>query len=252
MSIINGIVHSIESMTAVDGFGLRFLVFLQGCYRRCVFCSNPDTMNVHNRKNIMSSNDILNHIKRDYQYLKPNNGGLTISGGDPLIQGDFVADLFKKTKDLGLTTCLDTSGLGRKEYYEDVLTNTDFTMLCAKSLNPDLHHLLSGIDIHHLYFFVNLLDKYNKQFRLRHVLITDGKYKTNSDDEIERLSEFINKRDNCNGIEILPYHNFGLHKWILLNKEYKMKNVKSPEKEEIKDFIDKLQLNLNKEKKIVI
>jgi pyruvate formate lyase activating enzyme len=252
MANLSGIVHSIESMTAVDGFGLRFLVFLQGCFRKCTFCSNPDTLELYNSVKRIPVNNIMKQIKNDYHYLRPNGGGLTVSGGDPLVQGKFVSELFKRTKDLGLTTCLDTSGFGRKEYYKDVVKYTDFTMLCIKSLNPKQHQIISGVDISHLQKFMEEIDNFEKQFRIRHVLITNSKYQTNDDDNIDRLVNFINKRKHCQGIEILPFHQLGKHKWEALDRRYSMNDVKSPTNEETQKFIEKLKKNLDNDKKIII
>jgi pyruvate formate lyase activating enzyme len=194
----------------------------------------------------------MDRVLREKSYLLPNKGGVTVSGGEPLLQPEFVTSLFRATKMAGLTTCLDTSGMGRTTDYTKLLENTDHVMLCVKSLNPILHHDISGLDIKHLYRFVGALDKAKSPFRVRHVLITDGKYKTNSDEEIDRLTDFINARDHCSGIEVLPYHSMGVPKWASLNKAYPMQSTLSPTAVQVQDIITRLRDKLSPSKSIIV
>lgn len=250
---LSGLVHSIESMTCVDGKGLRFLVFLQGCFRRCVFCCNPDMWDTRNKAaQTMSVSQIMEHLKRDFRYLKPNGGGLTVSGGEPLLQSPFVTNLFKETRTIGLTTCLDTSGYGNPEDFDPLLRQTDHIMLCIKSLDPVLHRKISGVDISHLHGFVDHVDKNRTSFRIRHVVITAGPFRTNTNDEIDRLVSFANQREHCTGIEILPYHRLGLSKWNALGWTCLLEDIRTPNTEEINKVVEQLRKGLFPTKELIL
>eukprot|EP00633_Aureoumbra_lagunensis_P000423 CAMPEP_0197286000 /NCGR_PEP_ID=MMETSP0890-20130614/1383_1 /TAXON_ID=44058 ORGANISM="Aureoumbra lagunensis, Strain CCMP1510" /NCGR_SAMPLE_ID=MMETSP0890 /ASSEMBLY_ACC=CAM_ASM_000533 /LENGTH=257 /DNA_ID=CAMNT_0042753969 /DNA_START=80 /DNA_END=850 /DNA_ORIENTATION=+ len=224
-----GVVHSIESMSAIDGPGLRYLVFLQGCQRRCAFCSNADTWKVvspHEEHEIpvaadgtrlgsvMYTSELEKRISRCANYLKTNEGGVSCSGGEPLLQARFVQDLFTRVKNnLGLTTCLDTSGMGDPHMFDAVLAETDLTLLCPKSFDPDLHYEISKLHINHLYDFVKAIDNQKASFMIRYVYIPDSPFRTDSDRELDALAAFVNARPHCRGVELLPYHRLGVHKW---------------------------------------
>lgn len=248
---ITGMIHSLESMTAVDGPGLRFLVFMQGCYRRCAFCSNPDTWKLQGGKP-MTVDEVMAHLARNLPYLKPHGGGLTCSGGEPLVQGAFVKELFEGTRELGLTTCLDTSGMGQVKFYDSILANTDYAMLCTKSLDPARHRAISGADIGHMLRFVGHLDAAKTPFHVRHVLVPEGPLQTSDAEELERVSEFINARDHCTGIELLPYHRLGSHKWEAMGLKYPLKDMRTPSKEEVQSAVDALRASLKDGKRIVL
>ncbi len=244
MSKLSGIIHSIGSLTNINDLGLRLVINLQGSFKKyCVF-ENPDMVELCRTGKRISVNNILKQMENDYEYLKPNRGGLTVSGGDPLVQGHFVSDLFKNTQEIGLTTYLDTSGMGYIQHYKDVLKYTNFTRLCVKSLNPLQHIIISGVDICHLNKFVKELDNYNKDFIVRQILVTNGRYQTNDDDNISRLVDFINSRKHCRGIEIMPFQNL---------EQYKLNNIIIPStEEELQQFVDKIKNKLCNDKKIIV
>ncbi len=250
MSRIPGLIHSIDPMRAVNNFGLRYYIYLQGCFRKCVYCSNPDTLNLYKNGKQVFINDLMKHIENKKAFFKPNNGGITVSGGEPLVQGLFVSELFKQTKSLGLTTCLNTGGMGRREYYKDILKNTDFINLSVKSLDPKRHHIISGKDISHMNLFINEIDNLKKETMIRHVLITNEKYK--NIDEVDLLADFINKRKHCKGIKIIPYDDSCRFKWDVIAKRNTMNGVLNPTKAEIYFFIEELKKKLDKDKTIIL
>eukprot|EP00878_Enallax_costatus_P004356 GHUV01004592.1.p1 GENE.GHUV01004592.1~~GHUV01004592.1.p1 ORF type:complete len:240 (+),score=35.22 GHUV01004592.1:531-1250(+) len=140
-----GQIHSTESFSAVDGPGVRFLVFTQGCAMRCKFCSNPDTWSAHAGETI-SSKSLANQIRSVAPYLRPGGGGVTCSGGEPLLQPDFTAAIFREAHAMGLTTCLDTTGQGTKHHnWDKVLPHTDMVLFCIKHLDPEKYTGLTGL-----------------------------------------------------------------------------------------------------------
>lgn len=200
----------------------------------------------------MSTDDLTLKLRKNMGYLLPNRGGITCSGGEPLVQAPFVRDLFRQTRALGLTTCLDTSGMGQKDHYAEVLAETDYVMLCTKSLDPDLHKAISGASIRHLLTFVDALDKAKVPFRVRHVLIPEGPLCTGTPAELRRVLDFVNAREHCIGIELLPYHKLGVHKWSALGWEYPMMSMKSPSKEYLMPVLDTLRGGLSEGKTLIL
>lgn len=275
---VPGVVHSIESMSAIDGPGLRYLVFLQGCMRRCVFCSNPDTWKVmapheeedrdddgahHKVENdgtfskiggVMYTSDLERKISHYVPYLQRNKGGVSCSGGEPLLQAQFVADLFHRVRhNLGLTTVLDTAGMGDPRQFDTVLEETDLVLLCAKSFNPQTHFDLSKIHINHLEHFVDAIDRNRTSFLLRYVYIPeDSTFRTDRDADLDALGHFVNDRPHCQGVELLPYHTLGKHKYDAMGIEYPMAHVKLPTKEQTANVKARLRARLDPSKQILL
>ncbi|KAJ8601053.1 hypothetical protein CTAYLR_004513 [Chrysophaeum taylorii] len=209
---VKGVVHSIDSLSAVDGPGLRYLIFLQGCMRRCVFCSQPDTWKIHRRADrvegdgslsqiggLVYTGDLIEQIRRYVPYLRHHGGGVSCSGGEPLLQAEFVADLFERVGDgLGLTTVLDTAGMGDPKLFDAVLKKTDLVLLCAKSFDADKHYRLSNVRVSHLHKFVDALDRNLQPFALRYVFIPDHPaYRTDDDKDLDDIAAFVNQRPHC-------------------------------------------------------
>eukprot|EP00923_Selenidium_pygospionis_P049312 GHVN01084957.1.p1 GENE.GHVN01084957.1~~GHVN01084957.1.p1 ORF type:complete len:263 (+),score=36.71 GHVN01084957.1:373-1161(+) len=238
---LTGYVHSIESMTAVDGMGLRFMVFLQGCARRCIFCSNPDTQSILKSTPLSVDIDtLMAKMSACRPYLLANGGGVTVSGGEPLQQGEFVTELFRRVKgELGLTTCIDTSGLGRPRIYPTLLEQTDTVLFCHKSFDPLLHMQLTKVNIIHMLKFLEAIDKSETSFSFRYVLMRDI---TDSEEEVEGVIKESAARAHCQGVEVLPYHTFGEHKYESMGLA--KPELDAPDPELTRAIVAKLKMEL--------
>ena len=206
-----GKINSIETMGLVDGPGIRFVVFLQGCKLRCIFCHNPETWS-----NVpvieMTPEELVDKILRYKPYFE-NNGGVTFSGGEPLLQPEFLLETCKLLKKENIHISLDTSGVGIGNY-EEILKYIDLVILDIKSYEQDLYNRITGSNINEFMKFLNIFTKLNKKLWLRQVIIpgiNDNK------EYIKGLKIFTNKIPNVEKIEFLPFHTLGKEKYKKLN-----------------------------------
>jgi pyruvate formate lyase activating enzyme len=219
MSLL-GAVHSIETFGASDGPGVRFVIFLQGCPMRCLYCHNADTWQI--KEGQTTAEELIQKALRYRPYWK-QNGGITLSGGEPLLQLEFATDLFLKAKQAGIHTVLDTSGQPFKntpEYIEKLnalMENTDLVMLDLKQINPEKHKTLCGHDNKNILEFARYLDQIHKPVWIRHVLVSG--YSDNEED-LQTLASFLDTLSNVEKVQVLPYHDFGAYKWKELGKSY--------------------------------
>lgn len=227
-----GYVHSLESFGTVDGPGTRFVVFLKGCNLRCKFCHNPDTWKLDGAKE-MTVKEILEAYNKVKEFC---TGGITITGGEPLLQLDFIIELCKEAKTLGVHTCLDTSGgmynsqNKRQELrLNELFKYVDLVMLDIKHIDNSGHKKLVGIDNTRVLKFAKYLDNINQEMWIRHVLVPGI---TMDDKLLYKLGLFIGELNNVVGIEVLPYHTMALVKYEKLNYDYPLKDVRPAEKEE--------------------
>ena len=215
---MNGYIHSLESFGTVDGPGIRFVVFLQGCPMRCKYCHNPDTWALSKGEE-MSSDEILERYESYRTFLK--NGGITVTGGEPLMQMEFVTELFEKAKDRGIHTCLDTSGVTfskqKVKEFDALMAVTDLVMLDIKHIDDEEHKKLTGHSNQNILMFARYLNKRNKQIWIRHVVVPGI---TMNEEYLEKLGEFIGKLKNVKAVDVLPYHDMGRKKYEALNMEY--------------------------------
>ncbi|KAF6260330.1 pyruvate formate-lyase activating enzyme [Scenedesmus sp. NREL 46B-D3] len=233
-----GQIHSTESFSAVDGPGVRFIVFTQGCAMRCKFCSNPDTWNSSGGEPA-SSKDIAAQIRSVAPYLRPGGGGVTCSGGEALLQPDFTAAIFQEAHALGLTTCLDTTGQGTKHHHWDkVLPHTDMALFCIKHLDPEKYAGLSGLRQLGALRFAAELKEQGIPFWLRYVLIPGY---TDDAKDVDMLVDFCQRQPTLQGVELLPYHRLGVNKWHELGLQYPLEGVSTPPLEQTLRVVDTLE-----------
>lgn len=240
---MNGRIHSLETFGTVDGPGVRFVVFVQGCPMRCLYCHNPDTWPV-NGGTEYSVDEILK--KYDDNKTFYTNGGLTVTGGEPLLQLDFLTELFMKAKDKGIHTCIDTSGIVYKPDNKTVVDKldvlmqyTDLVMLDIKHIDPEEHIKLCAQPNEGILAFAEYLDKKNIPMWVRHVVVPGITY---NEEYLYKLGLFLGKLNNLKALDVLPYHTMGVVKYENLGMEYPLKGVPALNKNEVikaKSFIIK-------------
>ena len=244
---MEGRIHSFESMGAVDGPGLRFVVFLQGCVLRCKYCHNPDSWDM-TKGRTMTVSACVNEILKYKNYFS-TTGGVTVSGGEPLCQIDFVIELFKELKKNNIHTCVDTSGIlfdiNNKHIvkkFDQLIALTDLFLLDIKHIDNLQHIELTGKPNENVLNFARYLSNKNKPIWIRYVLVPG----INADiDTLKRTKEFIDGINSVEKVEVLPYHTMGVDKYKQLNIPYKLKNTQPPTKEQIKLAQDILNVHKN-------
>ncbi|MBQ3600407.1 MAG: pyruvate formate lyase-activating protein [Lachnospiraceae bacterium] len=229
-----GRVHSIESFGSADGPGVRYIVFLQGCRMRCKYCHNPDTWALQECQS-QTSEEVLQKALR-YKNYWGKNGGITVSGGEALLQIDFLIDLFKRAKEKGVHTTLDTSGspfVRTGEFFDkfqELMKVTDLFMLDIKHIDSEAHRELTGQPNENILDMARYLSEQKKDMWIRHVLVPGY---TDSIEQLQSLHEFIESLDSVKRVEVLPYHTLGVFKWEQLGIPYGLEGVKPPTQEQV-------------------
>ena len=264
-----GYIHSIDSFGSVDGPGVRFVTFLQGCHMRCRYCHNPDTWKLANTNavsdhqlsgNLDPANAAENTISDsaasssvcNYKEMTPSalirqalrykrywgkEGGLTVSGGEPLLQLDFMVELFRLAKENGVGTVLDTAGqpFTREEPFfsklNALMENTDLVMLDLKHIDPEKHRSLTGHTNENILAFARYLNEIGKPMWIRHVLVPGV---TDDEENLHGIRAFLDTLSNVKKVEVLPYHTLGIYKWESLGIPYTLKDVDPPTSESVK------------------
>lgn len=226
-----GQIHSIETFGTVDGPGIRFVLFLKGCPLRCLYCHNPDTWSMSGAFTLEAS-EIVDRVLKYKSYYK--DGGLTISGGEPLVQIDFVSEVCKLAKEKGIHTAIDTSGCtftkDDTSKFDELIKYVDLFLLDIKHIDNDKCVKLTGKGNKNTLEFASYLDRNNKKMWIRQVLLPG--YTSNKDD-LEKTREFISLLKNVERVEVLPYHTMGKVKYDQLNIDYPLKGIDTPTKEEV-------------------
>ena len=222
-------VHSIESFGTVDGPGIRFVLFLQGCHLQCKYCHNRDTWDV-NGGEFKSLDDIFDKIMRYKNYIYPN-GGVTMTGGEPLLQSKFIFELFKKLKKEGIHTCVDTSGsLPLTDDIKNVLSVTDLVLLDIKHIDDAKCKELVGVSNKLELNFARYLSDNNIPIWIRQVLVPGY---TDDENDLLKLRDFLNTLKTVEKVEILPYHNMGEFKWKKLGFSYPLEGVRQADQADV-------------------
>ena len=244
---MQGRIHSLESFGTVDGPGVRFVVFVQGCPMRCAYCHNPDTWEM-NAGTLMEPADIIEQYERNISFYK--GGGITVTGGEPLMQMDFLLDLFTQAKAKGIHTCIDTSGIAFNpdnvplmEKMDRLMALTDLVMLDIKHIDPEKHKELTGQPNTNILKYAAYLNDKNVDMWIRHVIVPGI---TDDDKYLFQLGYFIGQFHNLKALDALPYHTMGEKKYQSLGLQYKLSGVPAMDKTIL---LDKKQVILNGIKK---
>lgn len=227
-------VHSIETFGSVDGPGIRYILFLKGCRLRCKFCHNADTWDMKT-DDIRTADEILDHAER-YRDYWGEDGGITVSGGEPLLQIDFLIEFFEKAKRRGINTCIDTAGepfAGEGEWFEKfqrLMKSTDLLLVDIKEIDRKKHIALTGKPNDNIIGMYRYLDAIHKPVWIRQVLVPGW---TDDPDDLKKERAFIDSLSNVRKVEILPYHTMGAYKWEKLGIPYPLKDVPVPTRKQI-------------------
>ena len=231
-----GNIHSIETFGSADGPGVRYLIFLKGCNMRCKYCHNPDTW-AKTEGEMKSAEEILQQALR-YKRYWGKKGGITVSGCEALLQIDFVTELFRKAKERGIHTTLDTSGnpfTEKEPFYSKwkaLMQYTDLILLDIKHIDPEGHLELTGQPNDDILAMARELSDMGKPVWIRHVLVPE---RNDKDEYLHRLADFIHTLNNVERVEVLPYHTLGVFKWEKLGIPYPLEGIRPPEKERVEN-----------------
>lgn len=224
-------IHSFETLGAVDGPGIRFVVFTQGCRLQCKYCQNRDTWSLRGGKKY-TVEDIVAKIDRYRNYIIPSGGGVTVSGGEPLLHIDFLISLFAQLKEFGYSTAIDTSGsFDITPKLEELISLTDLFLLDIKCINDSICKDLTGVSNRKELAFAQYLSSHQKHMWIRQVLVPGY---TDKKEDLIALKSFIDSLHTVDKIEILPYHDMGKYKWDDLALEYPLAHTRIPTIKEIK------------------
>lgn len=223
-------VHSYESMGTFDGPGLRLVVFLQGCPFRCLYCANPDTIDLKGESKETRPEEILEMAVSQKPFYG-KRGGITFSGGEPTMQAEALAPLFRELKAQGIHICLDSNGGIWNRHVEELLGLTDLVLLDVKQINPERHRRLTGRSNEQTLRTAAWLEEHNRPFWLRYVLVPGY---SDAEEDIRRLGETLGNYQSIQRVEILPYHRLGVHKYEAMGWDYRLKDVKENSPEQLK------------------
>ena len=238
-------IHSFESCGTVDGPGIRFILFLQGCLMRCKYCHNRDTWDLDGGKEI-TVEELMIEVVTYRHFMNASGGGVTASGGEAILQAEFVRDWFRACKEQNIHTCLDTNGFVRRydQVIDELLDVTDLVLLDLKQLDDTIHHNLIGVPNKRTLEFARYLQKRNQRTWIRYVVVPGY---TDDDHSVTLLGEFIKDMQNVEKVELLPYHRLGQHKWEAMGEKYMLDGIHPPKKETmdtIRDIMGKYHPNV--------
>jgi len=213
-------IHSIESLGTYDGPGIRMVIFVQGCNFRCLYCANPDTI-ASNKGYLQSVDDILK-LARSQRPFFGKRGGITVSGGEPLLQAAELIPFFKALKEEGFNTCIDTNGSVLNSAVEELLTYTDLVLLDIKHFDDTIHQQLTGQSNHNTLQMAHYLQAHNIPVWMRYVLVSTL---TDNTEHLHALGRFLQPFTNVQKLEIQPYHKLGVHKYEALGWPYRLETI---------------------------
>lgn len=220
-SKIKGKIHSIETCGTVDGPGIRYVIFTQGCPLRCLYCHNADCRSPDDGMEI-TVDELIKDLQKYLSYIKFSSGGVTVTGGEPLMQQEFVTEIFRRCQKLGIHTALDTSGYVQLAAAKSVLNYVDLVLLDIKSFDPKIYYQVTGVSLEPTLNFARYLHEIDKPTWIRFVLVPNL---TDPTENIKGLAQFISKLKNIERVEILPFHKMGEYKWEQLGYDYQLKDT---------------------------
>jgi pyruvate formate lyase activating enzyme len=222
-----GHIHSLETFGSVDGPGIRFVIFMQGCPLRCRFCHNPDTWQV-DKGTEYTPQKLVEKILPYQTFMEFSGGGVTFTGGEPLLQAAFLAEVSKLLKQQGISVAIDTSGFIWDEAVKELLENTDLVLLDIKNYDPDIYKKITGVSLAPTLQLLDYLKDKQIDTWIRYVLVPGL---SDNLESIRSLSNHLSKYPNVSRIELLPFHKMGEYKWKELGLDYKLSNTKEPARE---------------------
>ena len=223
-------IHSFETFGAVDGPGIRYIIFFQGCHLQCKYCQNRDTWDT-TQGTLYTVNDLVTKILKYKNYFLSSGGGVTVSGGEPLLQADFIIELFKELKKHNISTAIDTSGIIKiNDKIKELINLTDLFLLDIKCINDEICKVLTGVSNKLELEFAKYLSDNNKDIWIRQVLVPG--YTDNTNDLYD-LKQFLDTLKTVKRIDILPYHDLGKFKWENLNLKYPLEGVRTANNEDV-------------------
>ena len=238
-------VSSIETFGLVDGPGIRTVIFLNGCKLRCLYCHNPEMWNMGIKN--YTVDELVAKIIRNKPYFKRNNGGVTFSGGEPLLQVDFLIDICKKLKEEKIHIALDTAGVGIGKY-DEILSLIDLIILDIKHINQDGYKKLTGMNIDESERFIECLNKSGKPVWIRQVIVPGI---MDNDEYLQDLANYLQKIKNIEKIEFLPFHHLGFSKYEKLNLNNPLKNVPEMDSEKCRKLYNKFMNLYQKQRQLI-
>lgn len=241
--MVKGRIHSFESFGTVDGPGIRFVVFMQGCPLRCIYCHNRDTWDIKGGKEY-TVEEVIEEMKKYIDYIRFSGGGITFTGGEPTLQHEFVTQVFKRCRDINVHTALDTCGFVDVSKVEQLLDYTDLVLLDIKQAVDEKHRELTGVGNAKIKNFARYLSDRKIPVWIRYVLVPGF---TDLEEDLHLAADFIRQLNNVEKVEVLPYHSLGEYKWEKLEKEYKLKEVKPPSEQQVEKARSILESGLNTE-----
>lgn len=227
---IKGRIHSFETFGAVDGPGIRFVVFFQGCLLRCVYCHNPDSWDTAGGREI-TAGELVAEIIKYKSFIK--NGGVTLSGGEPLLQSTFAEQILTLCKQNGFHTAIDTSGCIPLSVCRGAVDRADLLLLDIKAMDSSLAGRLSGTGTENTLKLLDYCEDANKSVWIRHVLLPGWTFDT---EQAHRMGAFLKDYKCIEKLELLPFHKFGEYKWEKLGYEYMLTDVQPPEQEQVAEI----------------
>lgn len=234
-----GRIHSLESFGTVDGPGIRFVVFMQGCPLRCQFCHNPDTWDV-NLGNEYTPDKMMEEILKYKAYMSYSGGGVTFTGGEPLLQAEFILEVSKMCKENGISIAIDTSGFIFNDTVKELMEYTDLVLLDIKNYDPIVYKNVTGVALSPTLKFLDYLKEKNISTWVRYIVVPNL---TDNLDSVKKLSEHLDGYPNVEKIELLPFHKMGEYKWEELGLDYKLHDTIEPSKELMQQVIEIFETN---------